>query len=102
MNQSMQMQAMMEQQAMMQRQYMEQQRMMMMNPMQLQLQTAVVEMEKALEESSNVMIYKQHWDYYQSKPGALEKLKAENPLMHHLIMHFRQNFWRKVEELMDR
>ena len=63
-----------------------------------QLQTAVAEMEKALDTPSNVMIYKQHWDYYGKAPALLEKLKLEQPIMHHLLQHFRQNFWHLVEQ----
>ena len=32
-------------------------------------------MEKALDTPSNVMIYKQHWDYYARTPGLLDKLR---------------------------
>ena len=56
-------------------------------------------MEKALDTPSNVMIYKQHWDYYSKTPGLLEKLKLEQPVQHHLLQHFRQNFWHLVENL---
>ena len=56
-------------------------------------------MEKALDTPSNVMIYKQHWDYYSKTPGLLEKLKMEQPVQHHLLQHFRQNFWHLVENL---
>ena len=65
-----------------------------------QLLTAVAEMEKALDMPSNVMIYKQHWDYYCKDPALLEKLKLEQPVMHHLLHHFRQNFWHLVEQQM--
>jgi len=60
----------------------------------------VAEMEKALDTPSNVMIYKQHWDYYGKAPALLEKLKLEQPIMHHLLQHFRQNFWHLVEQQM--
>ena len=75
-------------------------------------------MEKALDTPSNVMIYKQvltkrknikkpvtnifivqHWDYYSRTPGLLDKLKAEQPVQHHLLQHFRQNFWHLVDNL---
>ena len=56
-------------------------------------------MEKALDTPSNVMIYKQHWDYYARTPGLLDKLKTEQPVQHHLLQHFRQNFWHLVENL---
>lgn len=65
-----------------------------------QLQTAVVEMEKALDMPSTVMIYKQQWDCYFKAPALLEKLKLEQPFMHHLLHHFRQNFWHLVEQEM--
>ena len=55
-------------------------------------------MEKALDTPSNVTIYKQHWDYYCKAPALLEKLKSEQPIMHHLLQHFRQNFWHLVEQ----
>merc|ERR1719410_3385420 len=74
-----------------------QQQMMALNP--LQFQSAVAEMEKALDTPSNVMIYKQHWDYYSRTPGLLDKLKAEQPVQHHLLQHFRQNFWHLVDNL---
>merc|ERR1719309_665354 len=83
---------------MLQQQYLQQQQMMALNPMHFQLQTAVAEMEKALDTPSNVMIYKQHWDYHSKSPGGLEKLKLEQPIMHHLLQHFRQNFWHLVEQ----
>merc|ERR1719445_308145 len=73
--------------------------MMALNPLQFQIQSAVAEMEKALDTPSNVMIYKQHWDYYSKTPGLLEKLKLEQPVQHHLLQHFRQNFWHLVENL---
>ena len=57
-------------------------------------------MEKALDMPSNVMIYKQNWDYYCKAPALLEKLKLEQPIMHHLLHHFRQNFWHLVEQQM--
>jgi len=91
---------MQQQQAMMQQQYLHQQQMMAVNPLQFQLQTAVAEMEKALDTASNVMIYKQHWDYYSKAPALLEKLKVDQPIMHHLLQHFRQNFWHLVEQQM--
>ena len=56
-------------------------------------------MEKALDVPNNVMIYKQYWDHYSKTPGLLEKLKGENPVQHHLLQHFRQNFWHLVENL---
>ena len=56
-------------------------------------------MEKALDTPSNVMIYKQHWDYYAKTPGLLDKLKTDQPVQHHLLQHFRQNFWHLVENL---
>ena len=56
-------------------------------------------MEKALDTPSNVMIYKQHWDYYSKTPGLLEKLKTEQPVQHHLLQHFRNNFWHLVDNL---
>ena len=56
-------------------------------------------MEKALDTPSNVMIYKQHWDYYARTPGLLDKLKTDQPVQHHLLQHFRQNFWHLVENL---
>ncbi len=64
----------------------------------VQLQTAVREMEKALVEPQNVAIYKQHWDVYARQPLLLEKLKLENPVMFHLLQHFRSplvflNLW---------
>ena len=65
-----------------------------------QLQTAVAEMEKALDMPSNVMIFRQHWDYYCKDPALLKKLKLEQPVMHHLLHHFRQNFWHLVEQQM--
>jgi len=89
-----------QQQALLQQQYLQQQQMMAVNPLQFQLQTAVAEMEKALDTPSNVMIYKQHWDYYAKAPALLEKLKLEQPIMHHLLQHFRQNFWHLVEQQM--
>jgi len=89
-----------QQQALLQQQYLQQQQMMAVNPLQFQLQTAVAEMEKALDTPSNVMIYKQHWDYYAKAPALLEKLKSEQPIMHHLLQHFRQNFWHLVEQQM--
>merc|ERR1719318_2103383 len=92
--------AMLQQQALLQQQYLQQQQMMAVNPLQFQLQTAVAEMEKALDTPSNVMIYKQHWDYYCKAPALLEKLKLEQPIMHHLLQHFRQNFWHLVEQQM--
>ena len=56
-------------------------------------------MEKALDTPANVLIYKQHWDYYSKTPGLLEKLKTEQPVQHHLLQHFRQNFWHLVDNL---
>jgi hypothetical protein len=55
-------------------------------------------MEKALVEPQNVAIYKQHWDVYARQPLLLEKLKLENPVMFHLLQHFRSplvllNLW---------
>merc|ERR1719318_596936 len=91
---------MQQQQALLQQQYLQQQQMMAVNPLQYQIQTAVAEMEKALDTPSNVMIYKQHWDYYGKAPALLEKLKLEQPIMHHLLQHFRQNFWHLVEQQM--
>lgn len=70
----------------------------MMNPLQYQLQTAVREMEKALESPENVHIYQQHWETYEKQPQLLDKLRIENPVMHHLLNHFRQNFWHLVDE----
>ena len=29
----------------------------------------------------------------------LDKLKAEQPVQHHLLQHFRQNFWHLVDNL---
>merc|ERR1719443_2209320 len=72
---------------------------MALNPLQFQIQSAVAEMEKALDTPSNVMIYKQHWDYYARTPGLLDKLKTDQPVQHHLLQHFRQNFWHLVENL---
>ena len=46
-------------------------------------------MEKALQEPQNVAIYKQHWDVYTRQPLLLDKLKLENPIMYHLLQHFR-------------
>merc|ERR1719334_1102971 len=69
-----------------------------MNPLQYQLQTAVREMEKALESPENVHIYQQHWETYEKQPQLLDKLRIENPVMHHLLNHFRQNFWHLVDE----
>ena len=65
----------------------------------VQIKSAVAEMEKALDTPSNVMIYKQHWDYYARTPGLLDKLKTDQPVQHHLLQHFRQNFWHLVENL---
>ena len=56
-------------------------------------------MEKALDVPNNVMIYKQYWDHYSKTPGLLEKLKGDNPVQHHLLQHFRQNFWHLVENM---
>ena len=53
-------------------------------------------MEKALETPANVLIYKQHWDHYNKSPALMEKLRAEQPIQHHLIQHFRNNFWHLV------
>ena len=61
------------------------------------MQTAVAEMEKALEQPKNVGIYKQHWDHYSRIAGGLEKLSRENPVQHHLLRHFKENFWHLVE-----
>jgi len=100
MNMNIQM-AMLQQQALPQQQYLQQhQEKMAVNPLQFQLQTAVVEMEKALDMPSTVMIYKQQWDCYFKAPALLEKLKLEQPFMHHLLHHFRQNFWHLVEQEM--
>ena len=54
-------------------------------------------MEKALEQPKNVGIYKQHWDHYSRIAGGLEKLSRENPVQHHLLRHFKENFWHLVE-----
>ena len=53
-------------------------------------------MEKALETPGNVLIYKQHWDHYNKSPALMEKLRQEQPIQHHLIQHFRNNFWHLV------
>ena len=53
-------------------------------------------MEKALETPANVLIYKQHWDHYNKSPALMEKLRVEQPIQHHLIQHFRNNFWHLV------
>ena len=58
----------------------------------MQLQTAVLEMEKVLENPDNVNIYKQHWETYEKQPQLMEKLRVENPVMHHLLQHFRSHF----------
>lgn len=79
-------------------QQMMQQQLAMINPLQYQLQTAVLEMEKVLENPDNVNIYKQHWETYEKQPQLMEKLRVENPVMHHLLQHFRQNFWHLVED----
>ena len=50
-------------------------------------------MEKYMDIPPNVMIYKQHWDFYIKMPGLLQKLKLEQPVQHHLLQHFRQNVW---------
>ena len=58
----------------------------------VQLQQAVHKMEMALEDpvkgGENVMTYKQYWDQYS---GQMEKLRTENPMMHHLlqVLHLR-------------
>ena len=46
-----------------------------------------------------MMIYKQHWDYCARTPSLLDKLKTDQPVQHHLLQHFRQNFWHLVENL---
>jgi hypothetical protein len=74
-----------------------QQQLAMMNPLQYQIQTAVREMDKIMENPENVEIYKQHWETYEKQPQLMEKLRLENPVMHHLLIHFRQNFWHLVE-----
>ena len=53
-------------------------------------------MEKALDTPANVLIYKQYWDCYSKSPALMEKLKLEQPVQHHLIQHFRNNFWHLV------
>ena len=53
------------------------------------MQAAVLEMEKVLDNPENVNIYKQHWETYEKQPHLLEKLRLENPVMHHLLLHFR-------------
>merc|ERR1719341_3163516 len=62
-----------------------------------QLQAAVDQMEAALKDPvqgpDNVSIYKQYWDQYS---GSLEALSKENPMMHHLLQHFRNNWWHLV------
>merc|ERR1719474_1884563 len=62
-----------------------------------QLQAAVDQMEAALKDPvqgpDNVAIYKQYWDQYS---GSLQALSKENPLMHHLLQHFRNNWWHLV------
>ena len=45
-----------------------------------------------MENPSNVAIYKQHWDTYDKQPALMEKLRLENPVMHHLLHHFRYEF----------
>merc|ERR1719189_557396 len=72
------------------------QQMLALNPLGIQIQSAVAEMEKALETPANVMIYKQHWDHYNKSPALMEKLRVEQPIQHHLIQHFRNNFWHLV------
>jgi hypothetical protein len=71
-----------------------------------QLQQAVQHMETALEDpqqvllslpvlcrhlaaqgAANVAIYKQYWDQYG---GQLERLRAEQPMMHHLLQVTRE------------
>lgn len=42
-----------------------------------------------MENPENVGIYKQHWDTYEKQPQLMEKLRLENPVMHHLLIHFR-------------
>ena len=42
-----------------------------------------------MENPENVSIYKQHWDTYEKQPQLMEKLRLENPVMHHLLIHFR-------------
>ena len=44
------------------------------------IQSAVADLEKALDTPSNVMIYKQHWDYYARTPGLLHGLAINDPL----------------------
>ena len=56
-------------------------------------------MEKALDTPANVLIYKQYWDCYSKSPALMEKLKLEQPVQHHLIQHFRNNFWHLVDNL---
>ena len=56
-------------------------------------------MEKALDTPANVLIYKQYWDCYSKSPALMEKLKLEQPIQHHLIQHFRNNFWHLVENM---
>ena len=67
-----------------------------------QLQAAVDQMEAALKDPvkgpDNVAIYKQYWDQYS---GSLEALSKENPMMHHLLQHFRNNWWHLVQPVKE-
>ena len=55
-------------------------------------------MEKSLANPDHVKTYKAYWDTYGKQPQLMEKLRLENPILHHLLIHFQRNFLHLIED----
>jgi len=65
---------------------------------QYQIQVAVKEMEKVLTNKELVNKYKAYWDTYGKQPNRMDKLRMEDPVLHYVLHHFKQNYWHLVTD----
>lgn len=65
---------------------------------QYQIQVAVKEMEKVLTNKELVNKYKAYWDTYGKQPNRMDKLRLEDPVLHYVLHHFKQNYWHLVTD----
>ena len=49
-------------------------------------------MEKSPKSVEHLKPYKAYWDTYGKQPQLMEKLRLENPVLHHVLIHFERNY----------
>ena len=55
-------------------------------------------MEKVLTNKELVNKYKAYWDTYGKQPNRMDKLRLEDPVLHYVLHHFKQNYWHLVTD----